>query len=452
MNTATEMLGGSRFGGIPRRIGSRLSPTTIWAGSLIVVATISATLWTSWAMSSSYARGHPGNMTDFTWAILNAGGQSRVGGLARLYAGDGSILVALPGFQLFLVFLVRLLGFFGASTPADKLVILHGRVGYSAIGVVWPAMVSAAYSLAFATVIAVLALARRCALGGTRLALSLVAAVAALWWMSVIWGHPDDAVALGLLLTAVSLFLRQRDRGAAWLLGAGFAVQPLVLLAAPLLFALRPMRDWPRLLVRAAVPGALAVMIPLLGDPRDTWRQVVDQPTYPGVGHPTPWVSVVAHPTAGVVYAGWPRALGVALAVAAAASIARKTRRHGAVDPSEILWMVAVCLFLRCVFESVIFPYYVVPSILLSLVVSAVRSPLRLMACVVASAVAAYTATLRMGDPVLYWALVVGCLGAAVMAGRPVERPDKVGEYADQGVLLVDEPRVAAGGEVAVPA
>lgn len=414
-----EMLGGSRFGGIPRRIAVTFTPKVLRVVSVWLVATVSATLWTRWTMSTGYAHGHPGNLNDFTWAILNAGGQSRVGGIEHLYSGSGSILVALPGFQLFLVFVVRVLGWLGANPPADQLVLVHGGAGYAAMGIVWPVTAAVAYALAFASVVPLLALARRCGLAGWRLVVFLVTAMGALWWMSVIWGHPDDAVAIGLLALATDRILEDHERGAAWLLGVAFAVQPLVLLAAPLLLALRPPRRWLPLLVRIAVPGLLAVAIPLIGDPSDTWRQVVEQPTYPAVGHPTPWLALVPHPNPGVVYAGWPRSVGVMLACLVALGLARRVKSRGGVDPFQLVWLMAVCLILRCVFESVVFPYYVVPPILFAVLAAAVRSRASLAVCIVASAAAAFVSTLRMGDHLLYWILVLCCLTVAAAAGMP---------------------------------
>jgi hypothetical protein len=389
----------------------------LWA-----VAVTTATVWTCWSTSKAHALQQPGNLNDFTWAILNAGGQSYRGGLAHLYAGDGSILVALPGFQLFLVFLVRVLGWFGARPPADHLVLLHGRAGYAAVGVAWPVMELISYALAFATIVPLATLARRCGVTGWRLAAFLLSASGALWWMSVDWGHPDDTIALGLLALAADRMLDHRAAGAAWLLGVGFAVQPLVVLAAPLLLVLEPARRWLVLLVRMATPGLVALSIPLIGDPRDTLRQVVDQPTYPRVGHPTPWTALVPHPQAGVVYAGWPRSVGVLLAVAVALLLARRVRRQGAVAPSELVWLMAACLTLRCLFESVLFPYYVVPPLVFALLALARRHPSVGMVGLIAAAAAGYVGGLRMDSTLLYWLAVVGCLVAALACGAPVWR------------------------------
>ena len=61
-----------------------------------------------------------------------------------------------------------------------------------------------------------------------------------LWSVSARWGHPEDAVAVGLLLYAVLAQARARLGLAGWLAGAAVCVQPLVLLAIPVLLALLP--------------------------------------------------------------------------------------------------------------------------------------------------------------------------------------------------------------------
>src|SRR5258708_25301663 len=82
------------------------------------------------------------------------------------------------------------------------------------------------------------------------------AGVVALWGV-VIWGHPEDAVAVALLLYAVLALGRGRPALAGWLAGAAVCVQTLVLLALPVLLAVLAWRRMPAFLLRAAVPGAV---------------------------------------------------------------------------------------------------------------------------------------------------------------------------------------------------
>ena len=73
-----------------------------------------------------------------------------------------------------------------------------------------------------------------------------------LWSVCARWGHPEDAVAVGLLLYAVLAQGNGRNAVAGWLAGAAVCVQPLVLLALPIMLALLPWRRMPAFLVRAA--------------------------------------------------------------------------------------------------------------------------------------------------------------------------------------------------------
>jgi hypothetical protein len=74
------------------------------------------------------------------------------------------------------------------------------------------------------------ALADRLGLGRGRRRLLCVAEGAVLWNLSVVWGHPEDAVAVALAVYALVLALDGRWSGAGWLFGAAMATQPVVVL------------------------------------------------------------------------------------------------------------------------------------------------------------------------------------------------------------------------------
>ncbi len=89
-------------------------------------------------------------------------------------------------------------------------------------------------------------------LGATRPKRAVLAAAGAvaLWNVSVRWGHPEDAVAVGLLLFGILALSDGRTGRSAWLIGAAVAVQPLVLLALPVVLTVIAPRRWP-----ASSPG-----------------------------------------------------------------------------------------------------------------------------------------------------------------------------------------------------
>ncbi len=261
--------------------------------------------------------------------------------------------------------------------------------------------------------------------------------VAALWVCSGLslpllwlWGHPEDLVALALALYALLAAFDGRWTRAAVLVGLALAFQPLVVLVAPLVFARFPWRELPRALAVAAAPGAALLAFPLAHGWHTTWRAVAEQPTFPTLGHPTPWLALApvlrTHLTSVVpaaeklftssieTTAGGPaRILAIALAVAIGVVVARAR-------PSEhvVIWLAAGCLALRCVFESVMFPYYVVPALLVAVLAAAAVAPRRVVLAFAATVVCSSYAYVHAA-PWAYYVVVSGSLVAACAFGVP---------------------------------
>ncbi len=417
---AIRVAGRPRFGGASQLLSSvppsNLRATIGWW----LLAVISGTAWSQLAWSGIGQAQHVGSFTDFTTAILNAGGQQGPGGITHLYAGNGSILVALPAFQLFLDALVRILLTVGVTAPYERVLVAGGApVGNVVTGLAWPTLIGAGYLLGIAALFPLTSLSRRIASTRWQLALATPAIVAALWWMCVIWGHPDDALALGLLVVALERGLDEHWTSAAWWFGAAVAVQPLVLLGLPVLLALITPRSWKSFLVRAVVPGILVLAIPLVGDPHDTIRQVMDQPTYlVATGHPTPWSALVPHPMVDVVYGGWPRLLAIGGACLVG-SYVRRRAVEGRLQTLTVVWCLAVCLSLRVAFEAVVFPYYIVPSLVLLIVAASGGGRLRFFLTTAAAAAWAAAAQWPLQDHTVYWACLVAAGLLVVRVARP---------------------------------
>ena len=170
------------------------------------------------------------------------------------------------------------------------------------------------------------AIAERLGASRPKRAVLAAASATALWCVSVEWGHPEDAVAVGLLLYAILALSQGRTGRSAWLIGAAVAVQPLVLIALPvLLVVLEPRRlagFWP-------------------GPPRPAWscwpprprrtgratvHAVTNQPNWPKVDHPTPWTSLAPHLSRGAVAAGPGRVLAIVVACGCALVVGRRWR------------------------------------------------------------------------------------------------------------------------------
>ena len=209
----------------------------------------------------------------------------------------------------------------------------------------------------------------RLGVGRGRRRLLCVAEGVVLWNVSVIWGHPEDAVALALAIYALVLALDGRWSGAGWLFGAAVATQPVVVLMLPVILALAGRSRALPLLVRASLPSVL-----LLADPPR--RRVPRHRRTPLSTSPISRTSITGRRghrsprgwgdqgKALEVAAGPGRLVAVALACAMG-WWARRWRDR----PEVIVLAVAFALALRCFTESVMVSFYVWPVLAVGLVV-----------------------------------------------------------------------------------
>jgi hypothetical protein len=284
-----------------------------------------------------------------------------------------------------------------------------------------------------------------------RFYVTLTGAVA-LWSVTVRWGHPEDAVAVGLLLYGIGALHAGRGGGgrragpsaakAGWLTGAAMVVQPLVLLALPVLLValaepgeLRAAgaawrRDgYPRRVagfaVRVAVPSVAAVGAAAIANWTATVDAVTSQPNYPQIDHPTPWTSLAPHLSGGNVAAGPARLLAVLFACGCAAGYAYR-RRLGAIELPELLWWVAAALAMRCVFESVMVAYYVWPAITVALAAAAASWPRLIWTGIVADGVT-FLSQLPWRSPWGWWSIIVAGLAVTLCCAWPAAERDYAG-------------------------
>jgi hypothetical protein len=199
----------------------RLFP--LLATIIMAAAGIAGTIWgprfygkTAWALP------------DDLWGTLIAAQRLAHLNLTGLYTLPTQ-LVSLPGTAVILVPAIAVIEVTGLHLGLPS---AHG-----AYPAVW--LFAGPYQVAISAValFAADAIAER--LGATRPRRFWLAAASAtaLWSVTVRWGHPEDAVAVGLLLYAVLDLSDGKTSRSAWLTGAAVAVQPLVLLAFPLLAA-----------------------------------------------------------------------------------------------------------------------------------------------------------------------------------------------------------------------
>ncbi len=249
----------------------------------------------------------------------------------------------------------------------------------------------------------------------------------ALWNVTIRWGHPEDAVAVGLVLYAVLALGDERPSRAAWLTGAAVAVQPLVLLAFPILAVAVKPRRLPGFVARAATPPIVTLAAAAAANWTATIHAVTSQPNAPSIDHPTPWIYVtfLARPLSdGSVAAGPARALSVLVAVGCALCIRNRWRTErltGAWSPQALaglLWWIAVALALRSVFEPVMVSYYVWPPLAAALA-AASRDWIRLVPAAAAATVLTFLSQVSWRNPWVWWTPMVVVLGLTLLAARP---------------------------------
>ncbi len=282
-----------------------------------------------------------------------------------------------------------------------------------------------------------------------RVLLSIIEAVL-VWPVVGIWGHPEDPLALAFALWGLLAVMKGRWRSAGWLVGLALAIQPLVVLMVPVLVALVPVREWPKLALRCTLPAVALLVIPLEQSWRATTEALFKQPNFPTVDHATPWLALApvlspahpattkrfffttlpngaptvtgftAHTIAGPVVAAGPgRLIAIAFALLIGVYV---FRRHP--GPSHVVWLCAVALGLRCVFESVMDPFYLWPPLAIAFVLAA-RSYPRLGVAIAAGTLITWWSYRFLG-PWEWWTPVVILLAVILASAAPARSEARV--------------------------
>jgi hypothetical protein len=358
-------------------------------------------------------------LPDDLWGTMIAAqrlGHLNLGGLYTL----PTQLVSLPGAAVILVPAIVIIDVTGLPLGLPS---AHG-----AYPSVW--LFAGPYQVAISavTLFAADAIAER--LGATRPKRFWLAAAGAtaLWNVTVRWGHPEDAVATGLLLYAVLALAESKTSRSAWLAGAAVAVQPLVLLAFPLLAAVVEPRRLAGYVARAAAPGALLLAAAAAANWTATVHSVTSQPNSPTIDHPTPWIYLAPHLPGDQVAAGPFRILAIVVACGCALVVAHRWRtarpagRWGHQALGELLWWTAVTLALRSVFEPVMVAYYLWPPLAVALVAAA-RDWSRLLPTGCIAVVLTFFSQIQWRNPWGWWTPMVAGLVLALFFARIPPEP-----------------------------
>lgn len=197
--------------------------------------------------------------------------------------------------------------------------------------------------------------------------------------------HPQDLLSLGLSASGLALLLRRRAAGAGVLLGLAFLTKQFaVLILVPAAVAAPDRRIRVRLLVPAAAVTVAGLLPFLAADPRTTLQNLsgigaagaVSGTTVLSLLHASPDLTSAVARDVPVVFA------------LAASWWARRRLGGSPFPPVALLGLVLACLASRLVFESVIFPYYLLAASVAFLVLDLVRGevPDRSLAWIAASA------------------------------------------------------------------
>jgi hypothetical protein len=279
------------------------------------------------------------------------------------------------------------------------------------------------------------AIARRLSLTNGRRALATFLVTVLIFPVVVFWGHPEDTLALALGLYAL---LKAYDRK--WLHSAAFfalavVFQPLILLIVPIALAYVPFKKWPAFGTVMAIPTALLLIPPLIQEWNPTIYAIFKQPNFPTIDHATPWLGlapVLSRPEWGtaftvhysksahkfvwgpvrvlageVVAAGPGRTIALVLACLVGVWVARRKP-----PLAEVIWWAAFALALRCLFESVMDPYYLVPTLVLVVVVAFNAGKVRFVLTLAAAAVCTKTSYWHVGEWKYYLFVSVSLLAA----------------------------------------
>jgi Glycosyltransferase family 87 len=241
------------------------------------------------------------------------------------------------------------------------------RVLYSTIGfgyLTWFAVLAGA--------VAVLRAAGRGRTGWEVAGVVLIALLPSGWDALMNEYHPQDLLALGLLLGALACGLRRSWLWAGILIGLAVSSQQFALLALAPLFVVAPGRARWRLAV-GAVAAWLVVAVPFITQSRRAFNAVTigtgNSPSYGGT-----WVRFLHLSGAPLVLVS--RVLPIVAAIALAWWLLAKLDEK-VLDPVPLLSLITVCLSLRLVFEQNMFGYYFMAMAVLLVLLEVVDGRLR---------------------------------------------------------------------------
>ena len=376
--------------------------------ALVVIGMLSTTWWGP-AMAGKTAWALP----DDLWGTLAAAGRLLHLHLGGLYTQPTG-LITLPGAAVILVPVAAVADAAGISLAIQS--------AHNPQPAVW--LLAGPYEIALSavTLFAADAIAEHLGTPWFRRAALTLAEVATLWSVSVRWGHPEDAMAVGLFLYAILALARNRPSRSAWLTGAAIVIQPLVLLALPVVAMTVLPRRLPGFLARAAAPAAVALAAAAAANWDATYAAVTSQPNFPAINHPTPWAALSPHMADGVIAAGPARIVAILVACGCAVVAGRRWRAARGAEWDggtlrDVLWWAAFALALRCAFEPVVVAYYLWPALAVALIVAS-ESWTRLIPAGIVATVLTFVSQASWHGVWIWWVPMMALLALTLLLAR----------------------------------
>jgi hypothetical protein len=371
--------------------------------AILIVVGMAFTLWWSpiFGHTSIWMTPH-----DF-WSTYRDAHYVGWGAFGAIYT-DGTGLITFPTIAIVLAPIAMLTGHLNMSESFPY--TLAHPTSWLIVGPVIMALASVA-------VFGVDSLCRRIAMSSWQRAVAGFFVVVGLFNLVVLFGHPEDAVAVGLGCYALVAVIDRRAVAAGWLFGAAIAFQPLVLVLVPLAIGAVGIRQAWRILWRAVAPSAVLLALPFASAYKATYQAVVVQPNWANVDHRTPWTSLAPRVSGSgqslLVAAGPLRTLSIVGAIALAFILRKKLK-----DPIVLVWACSTALALRCVTESVMVPYYLWPSLALASILLARKwSGISALGLLLVGFVTAFS-DIRFGEW-LWWPTCIGTLLLIVAVAAP---------------------------------
>lgn len=237
--------------------------------------------------------------------------------------------------------------------------------------------------------------------------IALVAA-AGLSCASIFYGHPEDIMALAFGIMAAKSAHEGRHVATGWWIGIALAMQLNALLVLPFLLAALPMKQWIRMLWRAAIVPVAVLAPPLIGDPSATLHTLLSQHYYKVAGRISPTWSMhtLGASSRAVVFAG-----------AIALALIYKYRSDRSLASLMLLWGCVVSLRL---IEPQDDPYYALPALILFIAVASRQRTRYMVPTVLVAMFAERLNWAPINGSVTQWLWVVAAFGVtAAMAAWP---------------------------------